>query len=210
MSESISLGWNCSSATWGVVNNIRTKKENGYKTCPFDEMITNYQGIILCFLDNFQYLCDTDYLEIIQIDKSSQFLNTNGNGDKIIYNKKYNFLFNHESPGHANLHDIQAWTKGINHYVMDNYAEFVQRYNRRIQNMQQLLHSGKFIHFILSRPTTTEDNIHELKNVIKTTYPNLECDFILLDTDKNIFYNHLRLMSIAEDDDEITRLLLHK
>ena len=154
MSESISLGWNCSSATYGVQHQLRTTKKNGYKTCPFDEMITNYQGIVQCFLDNFQYLCDTKYLEIIQIDKSSKYLNTNGDGDMIIYNKKYNFLFNHESPGHANLYNIQGWTKGINHYVMDNYSEFIQRYNRRIENIQELLHSDKFIHFILSRPNT--------------------------------------------------------
>ena len=56
MSESISLGWNCSSATYGVQHKLRTTKKNGYKTCPFDEMITNYQGIVQCFLDNFQYL----------------------------------------------------------------------------------------------------------------------------------------------------------
>ena len=38
MSEGISLGWNCESANYGVANGIRSTKQNGYKTCPFDEM----------------------------------------------------------------------------------------------------------------------------------------------------------------------------
>jgi GDP-D-mannose dehydratase len=45
----------------------------------------------------------------------------------MIYNKKYNFIFNHESPGHANLFVSQNWTKGINHYIMNDYEEFINR-----------------------------------------------------------------------------------
>ena len=36
----------CGSAMYGVINNLRTKKEHGYKTCPFDLMISNYNGIL--------------------------------------------------------------------------------------------------------------------------------------------------------------------
>jgi hypothetical protein len=46
MTEGISLGWNCSSAVYGVSSGIRNTKQNGYKTCPFDGMITNYKGIV--------------------------------------------------------------------------------------------------------------------------------------------------------------------
>jgi hypothetical protein len=59
--EGISLGWNCDSAKIGVEMGIRNTKLNGYKTCPFDKIVTNYRGIIDCIMDDFQYLCDTRY-----------------------------------------------------------------------------------------------------------------------------------------------------
>ena len=70
--EGVSLGWNCHSANHGVSIGVRNIKANGYKTCPFDEMVTNYRGIIECILDDFQYLCDNEYLELIQIPKESK------------------------------------------------------------------------------------------------------------------------------------------
>lgn len=206
MSQSISLGWNCHSAMYGVSSGIRGSKINGYKTCPFDEMITNYRGIINCIMDDFEYLADTNYLELIKIPRESKMLNTNGDGDIIIYNTKYNFMFNHESPGHANLHIIQNWSKGIDHYIMNNYEEFRNRYNRRIKNIKELLTSGKKITFILTRPKTNLDNIYELSNVISNKYKFLQFDFVLLDYDKYIYYDHLVLMKIDEQDDEIKRL----
>ncbi len=42
----ISLGLNCSSAIYGVNNNLRNTKKDGYKTCPFDLMLSSYNGII--------------------------------------------------------------------------------------------------------------------------------------------------------------------
>ena len=206
MTEAISLGWNCHSAGSGVEMGIRTTKLNGYKTCPFDEMITNYKGIINCILDDFTYLCDPNYIELIQIPKQSKWLNTNGNGDIMIFNKKYNFIFNHEAPGHANLFITQNWEKGINHYVLNNYEELINRYNRRIQNIKDLLSSGKNIIFILTRPITQENDIYELANAIKLKYSNLIFCFKLLDYDKYIVYDHLLLMKIDKNDEEIKRL----
>jgi hypothetical protein len=206
--EGISLGWNCHSAITGVSMGIRDIKQNGYKTCPFDEMITNYKGIIECIKDDFKYLCDTRYIELINIPKESKFLNTNGDGDIIIYNKKYNFIFNHESPGHANLFINQKWSKGINHFVMNNYEEFINRYKRRIKNIKHLLNSKKKITFILTRPNTELCDINELHEVIINKYPFLNFKFVFLDYDKYIFYYHLLLMKIDKNDQEITRLCI--
>ena len=44
MSVGISLGWNCSLAMWAVENGLRKTKDNGYLTCPFDLMATNFKG----------------------------------------------------------------------------------------------------------------------------------------------------------------------
>lgn len=206
MDEGISLGWNCHSAVTGVLAGLRNKKENGYKTCPFDEMYTNYKGLIDCINDDFKYLCDINYLELMQIPKESKYLNTDGNGDLVIYNKKYKFIFNHESPGHANLYLTQKWTKGINHYVMNNYEEFINRYKRRIQNMKDLLSSNKNITFILTRSNPHIGDISELNNTIRTKYPLLNYNFVILDFDKYSVYGHLLLMKIDENDEEIKRL----
>jgi len=208
MSEGISLGWNCHSASMAVSLGLRNTKQNGYKTCPFDEMITNYGGIIDCITDDFKYLCDIKYLEIIKISNESKYLNTNGDGDLMIYNKKYKFIFNHESPGHANLFNIQKWTNGINHYIANDYEEFINRYERRIQNIKDLLNSNKKITFILTRPNTEVCNISNLNKIIKDKYPSLDFSFVFLNFDKNIYYDHLLLMKIDKNDEEIKRLEL--
>lgn len=169
-------------------------------------MVTNYKGIIECIKDDFEFLCDIKYLELIKIPSESKLLNTNGDGDVIIYNKKYKFIFNHESPGHANLFVSQQWAKGINHYIMNDYEEFTNRYKRRIQNIKDLLNSKNNITFILTRPNTKFCDISELNEVIINKYPFLNFKFVFLDFDKYIFYNSLLLMKIDENDDEIKRL----
>jgi hypothetical protein len=204
----ISLGNVCASAEWGVVNGIRKRKDEGYKTCPFDEMISNYKGIIDCINDDFEYFCDIKYLELIKIPKESKWLNTNGDGDIMIYNKKYNFIFNHESPGHANLFIKQNWKNGMNHYIANDYEEFINRYERRISNIKELLNSKKNITFLLTRPNTELSDVNELHEVIINKYPFLNFKFVFLDVDKNLFYDHLILMKIDKNDDEIKRLCM--
>jgi hypothetical protein len=200
--EAISLGWNCSSASYGVSMGLRRTKLNGYKTCPFDEMVTNYEGIIECIKDDFEYLCDIKYLELIKPTKSD------GDGEILIYNKKYKFIFNHESPGHANLFVTQKWPKGINHYIMNSYEEFINRYKRRITNIKELLNSEKKIKFILTRPNTELCDISKLHEVIINKYPLLNFEFVLLNCDKYQYYDNLILMKFDKNEDEIIRLCI--
>ena len=60
----ISLGWRCEAAQVGVKYNIRSTRNNGYLTCPFDLCVTNYIGICKCIDDDFKYFCDLKYLEL--------------------------------------------------------------------------------------------------------------------------------------------------
>jgi hypothetical protein len=196
MAESISLGWNCGSACYGVDNGIRSTKQNGYKTCPFDEMLTNYNGIVECIKDGFDDIYNTEYLDLLHINKDSKLLNTTGNGDIVVYHKKYKFIFNHESPGHANLYMQQKWKKGINHYILNNYEEFINRYKRRCENIKNYLNSNLFIHFIITKPNCSITDMNELNDVIKLKYPNLKFDIILLNCDETHYNNHMRLMLI--------------
>ncbi len=206
MTEGMSLGWNCDSAGYGVTHNIRTRKENGYGTCVFDLMCSNYKGMIEAIRDDFKYLCDLEYIELIKIPKESKWMNTNGDGDVMIYNSKYKFIYVHESPGHGNVYYYEKWEKGMHHFVMNQFEELIIRYQRRIQNTLNLLNSGNHITFILSRPNTTFYDLNELNDMLVEKYPALSYNIIILDPDKELVYDHLILMGLDEDDPEVKRL----
>jgi hypothetical protein len=196
----ISIGYNCNSAIWGVRNNIRNVKKNGYKTCPFDMMISNYNGLCECLKDDFKYLCDENYLELIKRSET----------EYIIYNNKYNFSFNHESPGHANLYISGKWELGTNHFVLNNYENLKKRYSHRIENFRNyLLDENNTINFILTTWEKTEDDLQDLKNILVEKYPKLKYKFILLNNPlgKDNFIHHVRSMRYTENDNELKRLL---
>ena len=196
MSIGISLGWNTYSTEYAVKKGLRTTKLNGYNTCVFDLMVSNYPGIIQCFEDDFKYFVDLNYIQIKNF------------GENYIYNTKYNFWFNHESPGHANLYIRENWKNGINHFTMNNYEKFIERYNRRIHNFRTYLHSGNHINFILNRHNTTNiEDIHLLNNTIIKKYPLLKFNFTFISQNNvECIYNHLKLMNFNDTDDEIKRL----
>jgi hypothetical protein len=45
-------------------------------------------------------------------------------GDTLLENTRYGFIFNHESPGHANKE----------HFIKNDFLEFKKRYFSRIDN----------------------------------------------------------------------------
>lgn len=197
----ISLGWNCNSAVWGVQQNIRKRKDEGYNTCPFDEMITNYKGIVNCLNDDFKYFYDENHIEMIKEIKENEYT---------IYNNKYNFGFNHESPGHADLYISQKWTEGINHFINNNFYNFKERYKKRIHNFRSyLLDPNNFIIFILTSWNKTQDDIIDLKMAIEKYYPTLKYKIIIINdpNGKEYYLKHMRDMRIKDDDYEIKRIL---
>jgi len=161
----ISLGLLCSSAVWGVENGYRDMKEQNYMTCPFDLMVSTHIGIIECIKDDFRYFTDIHYLELVKQGE-----------EQLIIHKKYGFLFNHESPGHADLHVIEKWQFGKTHFIDNNYALFIERYNQRIENFRNYIHSGCFIHFITTIKDTTE-----LKKTIDIAYPSLKFSILVIE-----------------------------
>lgn len=196
----ISLGWNCHSAIWGINNNKRISKVNGYKTCPFDIMVSNYPGICECIKDDFKYLCDENYLELVKVNDS----------EFIIYNNKYNFGFNHESPGHANLYITEGWEHGINHYVINNYEYLKKRYLKRINNFKEyLLDENNIINFIITTWEKNNNDLKMLKDILNNKYPNLKYNFIILNepNGKDYYIRHLKDMHFTENDEELKRLL---
>ena len=196
MSVGISLGWNCEPAIYGVNSGIRKRKEEGYTTCVFDEMVSNYPGVIQCLEEDFEGFVDPHNLELRNI------------GETMIYNTKYNFWFNHESPGHANLYITQNWEHGINHFIINNYKYFIERYKRRIENFRNYLRSGNHIYFILNRYNTRcVEKISKLNETIQRKYPDLSYEFVFCPTENSYFVRqHLVHMGFTEEDEEMKQL----
>lgn len=158
----ISLGNVCYSAEWAVFNNIRKKKEEGYNTCPFDLMISNYNGIIQCINNDFEDFYNPIYLHV----------NSHG-----IFNTKYNFGFNHESPGHADLYLHENWPEGTNHFINNNFHHFIERYKTRIDSFDNYLcDPNNYIIFVIQfcYDTNPNNDCLELRNALQNKYPGLK------------------------------------
>jgi len=159
---SISLGNVCASAMYGLHNGLRPSKKDGYKTCPFDLMVTNVDGIIDCIKTDFKYFCDPNFLKIRQ-------------ENHMILHEKYKFFFNHESPYHANLHIKQNWPTPF-HYVDDNFKYFIERYEKRVSNFRFYCESDYYVIFILQfyYDEYSDKLMKRLHDAIKNRFPILE------------------------------------
>jgi len=163
-------------------------------------MITNYDGIIKCLHDDFKDMVNEEFLELIKITDNKY----------CIYNNKYNFGFNHESPGHANLYITENWSEGTNHFINNNYYHLKKRYNNRINNFREYLSNPDiFITFVLTTWNKKEEDVYELNMAIEKNYPNLQYKIMLLNdpNGKEYLIKHLLDMRYNNDDKELKRLL---
>jgi hypothetical protein len=191
----ISLGYNCSPAINGVQLGIRKTKNDGYNTCPFDEMWSNFPGLLQCLNDDFLFFCDPNYLSVASTIHGP-----------MIYNSKYKFIFNHESPGHADLYISQKWEGGINHFTDNNFERFIIRYNKRIESFRNyLLDETNFINFIILRYKISDECLSLLNLGIKK-YRNDNYKIVSMDADRELTNFGLAIMSFDENDVEYTRL----
>lgn len=168
--EGISLGWNCSAAQDGLRLGLRNTKNNGYNTCPFDMMVSNYVGLCECINDDFKYFCDPQFLELRKAPQMNGYIPNQIDDQMWVYNTYYNFVFNHESPFHGNLYLNEQWSSP-NHFVENNFEKFIERYNNRIDHFRNYLINTNHIDFILWRYNSVPT---ELVNIIKKKYPNLQ------------------------------------
>ena len=182
----ISLGWRCESAVFRTQKYGLKRPE--YQTCVFDLMISNLYGIIKCFQDDFQYFCNPEYLFY--------------NGKGYIKNTFYKFLFNHETPGHANLHLKEGWPGNDKEYfIKDSFKMFIDRYNRRISNLKKYIQENNHIVFILQMVKVNHHHplLLKLKNVLKKKYPNKIFTFDILEEPKiDFFKTHLIAMGLKK------------
>jgi len=164
----ISLGNVCYSTEWAINNNIRKKKAEGYNTCPFDLMVSNYNGIIQCINNDFEDFCNTSYLQLT----NEGFLHT-----------KYNFGFNHESPGHADLYLHENWPEGEYHFINNNFHHFIERYNSRINSFRNYLNDhNNYIIFVIQfvYDVNPNNDCQELRIALYNKYPHLKYEIIVI------------------------------
>jgi len=189
----ISIGWRCDSAVRR--GNHYKLLSPQYKTCPFDLMISNLEGIVKCFEDDFQEFCNPEYLKY--------------DGKGYIKNTYYHFMFNHETPGHADLHLKEQWPGNDKyHFTKNNFKNFIERYNRRISNLRNYINENDHIIFIIQMVHLNQNNHYliKLKNLLKKKYPGKQFSFdIFHEPKKDFFTNH---MSIAGVSKENIKLLL--
>jgi len=160
----ISLGHNCAAAAAGVGLRLRGVKANGYMTCPFDEMNSSYEGMVKCLEEDFAHFADPSDLNLVERPTDCAYYP----GETLLCNTRYGFIFNHESPGHADLYKTQAWTGGKMHYVDDSFRYFRERYGRRIENFRTYCRSGGAVTLLISSYPRSFD---DLLRIMRTRYP---------------------------------------
>ena len=201
MSIGISLGWNCHTTTMAVEQGLRDLKANGYKTCPFDLMVSNYEGVIQCLYDDFKDFTNPECFKLVPVNDPFYLKDFPNNADDMmLMNTKYNFCHNHESVGHANLHISEQWPGGRTHFVDNNYEKLIERLSNRVQNFRDYLKSGNHINFLI---TDFDKDLIELHTCIKTMYPTLnyritryELETRQNETAKDYFNRHMKLLSV--------------
>lgn len=166
----ISLGWRCQAAIFATQMNMRKKKIDGYKTCPFDLIGSNYIGMCKCIEDDFKYFCDPKYLVLKQEPQHvGKYFKNQTTNQLWIYNTYYNFFFNHESPGHANLYLSENWSGGITHFIDNNFEKFIERYTARINNFREYFQNYKNINISIMRYNAIP---YEILEILERKYPN--------------------------------------
>lgn len=208
----ISLGANCGAAARGKFFGVRASKKEGYKTCPFDLILSNYPGILKCLREDFKHFTNPEYLNVVDIPSDYKHLA----GNKLIFNSYYKFFFNHESPVHADFHIKENWPGGMNHFIDNNYEKFIERYERRINNFREYIKSDGIITFLLVRYNTDNSELEELLDSICTNAESLELaivnmefetkDLDKMQGDKERFFWNLQAMGFSPDSEELSCL----
>lgn len=75
-------------------------------------------------------------------------------------------------PTHADFWKHEKWQGGHDHFIENNYARFVERYDERIRNFRAYLTKpNTHVTFIITR---REENMKELRAVLAERYPDLQ------------------------------------
>jgi tetratricopeptide (TPR) repeat protein len=164
----ISLGFDCLPRTVATRWGIKPSRLQGEKSCPFDLAFHSFSNICNLLKNNFQDYLDSQYLKTIPCDLYPEKL--------IVFNTKYFCRFNHEYSD--NWHE-------------NNFSKFRERYQQRIDNFYNYLHSNPIL-FILNLPCDRTAFIPtELIDIISQKFPDLYFKILVLNISLNNSANHL-------------------
>lgn len=168
MKTAISLGCSCFPAMYGVHTKLRERKSNGYKTCPFDLMLTNIEGVIDCIKTDFKYLLDSKYL-ICRPPSSREYFPIN---------TKYDFRFNHEGFDNFCGPRSKQWPP-------EYRQKFLDRYNPRVDNFRYYCNNAEHITFLTQEQPKTNAFKNKkpalmIEQAIQEAYPKLNFDVIVI------------------------------
>lgn len=157
----ISLGHRCH------MNNILIRTNLRGEALPFDNIISNFEGVIKCFSNNFKVF-HNDLLKtnIEYIYKGRENPNSDKNGNRYLFRGDY-FCFTH--------HDIRNQT-------------VIETFKKRIIRLNNILHKGE--NEILFIRSILDDN--EIKSAdtfiktIKNNYKNLKFTILFIYDNKNL------------------------
>ena len=100
-----------------------------------------------------------------------------------VLNTYYGFGFNHEDGTHKQLWLKEKWPGGKDHFIANDFKNFKERYNTRIQSFRNYLNdkNNYIIFLILLKDEEKKDkNFKELKDVLKLKYPNLKYEIKII------------------------------
>jgi hypothetical protein len=178
----ISLGDACSVAYQLQQN--RLKKES----LPFDWIrVNNFKDVINIFKDNFSNFCDIDSLQLIKKTNNFPivndiFPNENNNSETYVYHHKiYNIDF---------FHDFHTDIKNL-----DTVKNFVDKYNRRIIRLYDILKSNNEIIFIRdeNKYSINNETINMFIQLMNEINPNMNYKLNI------VIHNH-KLKKLDIDD----------
>lgn len=182
MDVGISLGGCCLPAVWGVHHKYRGRKIDHHKSCPFDQMIINYNTMVKCIVEDFKHFADPSYLMMAPINSFKNHRDCVSicyPYDTVLTNTYYGCGFQHETPA-GNLYQIESWKEGPDHFINNNYAHFKDRYNNRIFNFMYYLNNANFVTFILCDCCQPDFECTALRAALALKYPNLKYKIIII------------------------------
>jgi hypothetical protein len=170
----ISLGHNCAPRIY-IKDDLKISKILGYKTCPFDLCITNFDSLCNCLNTDFKYFFDD--LRLISGCNAPGNRSNCGVGGMNITNT-YNIIFNHEGSTHSHLFDVGK--DDDNFFIRNDFDEFKKRYIQRINNFNNYINMYNNITFIYNKCIGDNyDNIKLLK-LLNDKYKNKNVNILEL------------------------------
>ena len=172
----VSIGGDCDSRMM-IKSGLGYSKANGYKTCPFDLLLSTFVSA--------RYHIETDFLEffdglhiIPSCPVGCEVCVRGPHAGRGLISNKTGIVFEHESPTHAHLFEGKGSPSGedferalakndTDFFVRNDFAELKKKYKERIVNFRNVIKENEEIIMVRSRgPDKDEPSADEVNAFI--------------------------------------------